>query len=289
MSNQKQHNTVTVSDTLSQAHIRMTDISDSAALDAQVLLAHVLEVPRSWLLAHGEGSLTIEQAEEFDYLLARVDDGEPLPYVLGEWEFYGLPFIVNPAVLIPRPETELLVQTAIDWLRVHPNRRQVADVGCGSGCIGIVIAKYFTDTTITAIDISYEALAIAAQNAARHDVQTCIEFLQNDLLNGVNKKFDLLCANLPYIPTSTLHDLDIYQREPTLALNGGPDGLELIRRLLKQAPLHIAPGGLLLLEIESDQGDRAACLAAEAFPQANINVRSDLARKPRLLVIEVPG
>lgn len=289
MSDQNPSTSCSLSEILSQAQPRLSFVSDSAALDVQVLLSHVMAVPRSWLLAHGEENLTASHAAEFEALLSRVESGEPLPYVLGEWEFYGLPFTLNPSVLIPRPETELLVQTALDWLRAHPNRRMAVDVGCGSGCIAVTIAKYFADITLVAIDISRAALEVTAHNAARHGVQTRVELVHKDLLSGVNGKYDLLCANLPYIPTATLRGLDIYGREPTLALNGGRDGLGVIRRLLLQAPAHIHAGGLLLLEIDPGQSERVSALASQAFRAASIHIRPDLARKPRLLVIEVPG
>jgi release factor glutamine methyltransferase len=236
------------------------------ALDAQVLLAHVLEQPRAWLLAHPETELTPAQAAAFETCLVRLERGEPLPYLLGHWEFYGLEFIINPSVLIPRPETELLVETALAWLRAHPDRRQAVDVGAGSGCIAVSLAKLVPDLQVTAVDISSAALDVIRLNASRHGVAERIHCQQSDLLTGAHGPFDLICANLPYIPTGTLADLPVAAYEPRQALDGGPDGLQVIRRLLDQSCLYLSPGGLLLVEIENRQGKAVMDLAGRCSP-----------------------
>ena len=209
--------------------------------------------------------------------------------MLGEWAFYGLKLKVTPDVLIPRPETELLVERAVAWLETHPDKVLAADVGTGSGCIGVILAKYFAKLHIFAIDVSVKALKIAVQNAALHHVERQINFIHGSLLEKLAQPVDLICANLPYIPSQTLKNLDVYQREPTLALDGGEDGLDLIGELLRQAVTKILPGGMILLEIEAGQGQAVAELAKSAFPGARVRVEKDLAGHDRLVVIEVSG
>ncbi|MBU4352870.1 MAG: peptide chain release factor N(5)-glutamine methyltransferase [Nanoarchaeota archaeon] len=272
---------------------RLAKISDTPKLDAQVLLAHVLDKPRAWVLAHPEATLTQPQQAALVGALARLERGEPLPYVLGKWEFFGLEFILRPEVLIPRPETELLVETALHWLRAHPERRRVADIGTGSGCIAIALAVNVQEAHIVATDISPTAIDMASRNASKFGVDDRIEFFCCDLFpsrqtfNLRPSTYDLIVANLPYIPTETLRGLRVYGREPTLALDGGADGLDIIRRLLVEAPRYLAPGGLMLLEIEASQGAKVLSLAHDAFAEAEIHLHQDLSGHDRLLEIQV--
>jgi release factor glutamine methyltransferase len=265
---------------------RLAGVSESAALDAQVLLAHVLGRSRSWVLAHPEVEWTLEQSSALEEGVARLQSGEPLPYVIGHWEFYGADFIVTPAVLIPRPETELLVETALAWLRAHPARRLAADVGTGSGCIAISLTRHMADLRVLASDISLPALSVAWQNALRSGVGGRVHCLQADLLPPAGRPFDLVCANLPYIPTASLADLRVAQWEPRLALDGGADGLIWIERLLAVLRRGLEPQGLALLEIEASQGAAAAGLAQRAFPRAKVDVLVDLAGHDRLVRIQ---
>jgi release factor glutamine methyltransferase len=278
---------VTIATTLRHIRQRLQPVSDTPALDAQVLLAHVLEVSRSWLLAHPEAELSGEAENRLQAALARLESGEPLPYVLGHWEFYGLDLSLSPDVLIPRPETELLVEQAIDWLKAHPQRRRAADVGSGSGCIAVALAVHVPDLRLVAGDISLAALKIAQRNAVHHHVAERIDFLASDLLPPVATHFDLICANLPYIPTKVLKSLAVYRSEPSLALAGGLQGLDLIQRLLFSAPSRLAQGGLILLEIEASQGEAACRLATQAFPQAKVHLLQDLAGRDRLVRVEL--
>ena len=301
----------TVSHRLKEITDILTSASETPALDAQVLLAYILEKPRAWLLAYPEAELSPKQEKQLLQTVQRLQNGEPLPYILGHWEFFGLDFIVTPAVLIPRPETELLIEQALEWLRSRPSAHIAADIGTGSGCIAVSLAVHAFNLHFLATDLSLAALEIARLNARRHKVADQIDFLQADLLKPLNVErltdtnnpltetnnpladriypptFNLIIANLPYIPTSTLLDLAVYGREPSQALDGGPDGLGLIRRLLANAPRVLAPGGLLLLEIENRQGPIAKLLAQNAFPYANISVIPDLAGHDRLVRIEI--
>jgi len=282
---------------LSDITTRLSSISDTPALDASVLIAHILNKSRTWVMAHPELTLTAEQQDHLNNSLAQLESGKPLPYVLGHWEFFGIEFDITPDVLIPRPETELLVEKAIAWLNRHPSQRSIADVGTGSGAIAVSIAVNVPDGNILATDISPKALQIANQNAVKHGVGGKIEFVKCDLLphpqplsqwekgEGV-RSLNLICANLPYIPTRTMLGLPIYGREPTLALDGGHDGFVLIRKLMEIAPEYLSPKSLMLLEIEASLGDQALELAHAMLPNASIHLHQDLTGRDRLLEIE---
>lgn len=278
---------------LSDIAERLKPLSDTPALDASVLIAHILGKPRTWVIAHPEIILTPEQQEQMEASLLRLAGGEAFPYVLGRWEFFGLDFDVTHDVLIPRPETEILVEKAITWLQGHPGRGSVADVGTGSGAIAIAIAVHVPSVHILATDISANALRVAKQNAEKHRVIKQIEFVECDLLPGRSPQgdrramLDLLCANLPYIPTDTLHNLAVFGREPSLALDGGTDGLDLYRRLFAVTPEWMAEDGKLLLEIEATQGANIQRLAREVFGTAAVHLHRDLAGKDRLLEIKL--
>jgi release factor glutamine methyltransferase len=241
--------------------------------------------PRAWLLAHPETLLDAEQQALLKTATAQLAGGVPLPYLTGMQEFYGLEFAVSPAVLIPRPETELLVEQALAWLAAHPNRRRAADIGTGSGCIAVTLAHQCRGLEVLAVDISWAALQVARRNITHHAVQAQVHLLRGNLLSAASGPFDLLCANLPYIPTGTLATLEVTRHEPGLALDGGPDGLQLIAALLSDAPRWMAPGGLLLLEIEAGHGERGPALAQRLLPGARVELLRDLAGLPRLLSI----
>lgn len=282
-----------VKDLLNQLYENLATLSDTPELDAQVLIAHVSGKPRTWLLAHPETVLTDSQQAAIHEAMSKIESGTPLPYILGHWEFFGLDFQITPDTLIPRPETELLVERATAWLQAAPHRRTVADVGTGSGCIAISLAKHIPDLWVVGTDLSLPALKIARENAHRHEVQKRIDLIQCDLLPphsetlATQSHFDLICANLPYIPSGTLHDLPIYGREPSLALDGGTDGLDLIRRLLTVAPEWLAPGGAIFVEIEASQGPGVLGLAYDVFHRARINLQKDLSGRDRLVSIQV--
>ena len=274
---------------LARARQKLVRTSENPSLEAQLLAAHTTGQPRAWIMAHLETHLSPMQWGELEKLLIQRQAGEPLPYLLGHWEFYGLDFVITPAVLIPRPETELLVDVALHWLPANPGRHFVADVWTGSGCIAVALAHCISDLNIVATDLSYPALIIARQNACKHSPESQILFVQSNLLQTCRGPFDLVCANLPYIPTRTLSGLEVAQYEPHLALDGGEDGLVLIRDLLQDTARWLSPGGLLLLEIEADQGESVPALASSFFPGAEIQVTNDLAGKARLVMIQRPG
>lgn len=280
-----------VDQALAWARDQWRDTPGTEPLDAGVLLAHVLDRPRTALLAHPEMPLTDEQAAQFATLVKRRAAGTPIAYLIGRHPFYDRDFLVTPDVLIPRPETEHLIDAALAWARGRVVLR-VADIGTGSGAIAVTLAAHLPDAHVHAVDCSPAALDVARQNAERAGVGGRITFHQGDLLAPLlaqGEPLDLIAANLPYIPTADLAALDVARHEPVLALDGGPDGLDAIRRLLTQAPRVLAANGLILLEIGAGQGEAAAGLAREQFPGAEIAVLHDYAGHDRVLRVERSG
>jgi release factor glutamine methyltransferase len=285
---------------INEVALQLHDQTETPVLDAQVLLAHISGQSRSWVLAHPEMELTPAQENELDNVLLRMRTGVPLPYIKGSWEFFGLEMIVSQDVLIPRPETELLVEKALDWMRNNPSYRRVIDIGTGSGCIAIALAVHMPDLEVIATDISDKAIKIAKQNADHFNVADRIEFVRCNLFpskkGSVWSMFsgntrmspsgaNLIVSNLPYIPTPTLKELAVYGREPDLALDGGLDGLDVIRKFLEQAPAYLATGGMILMEIEASQGISALSIAYDKYSDARIHLHQDLSGRDRILEI----
>ena len=264
-------------------------ISGTPSLDTQLLLSEALGHTRAWVLAYPEAKLNEAQTQAFINMVARCQDGEALPHVLGWWEFYGRRFRLTPEVLIPRPETELLIEGALQFLIQHPKRRMAADVGTGCGGVAVTLAAEVPDLWVTATDLSFSALQVARSNAREHRVASRVRLLQADLLTSVAGSFDLICANLPYIPTKVLHGLAVAPREPRMALDGGVDGMVIIRRLLACIPDLLEANGRALFEIGAGQIDTAMAATQEVLPTSNVEVRKDLAGQDRLLVIDRMG
>jgi release factor glutamine methyltransferase len=257
-------------------------------IDASLLLMHVLDVDRAALLTHPEHELTPEQTALFRALILQRAAGMPIPYLTGTRAFYDLEFAVTPDVLIPRPETEHLIEFALQWARGRHDWRLV-DVGTGSGAIAVTLAVHSPEARVWAVDVSAAALDVARQNAIRHGVADRITLVQGDLLEpliAADQHVDLIAANLPYIASNELKTLPIAQHEPLLALDGGADGLDLIRRLLVQAPRVLAQDGLLLMEIAAGQGARVCELGAAAFPAAHVTLIHDYAGLDRVVRVE---
>lgn len=285
---------LTIRDALAQAHT----LPDVTPLEAQVLLSHVTGQERSWLLAHDDAPLTGEQVTQYRERIRRLAAGEPLAYLTGTRAFCGMDFAVTPDVLVPRPDTEQLVYAVIDWVSARPHPQPLSlrergaegirliDVGTGSGIIAVSLAAMLPDARVTATDLSEAALTVARANAERHGVADRLRFVQTDLLAGIEGLFDVIAANLPYIARPDLPSLSVAQWEPVLALDGGADGLDLIRRLFQQTPQHLAGGGALFLEIGYDQGERAAALCRAAFPGASVHVLADLAELDRVIIVD---
>jgi release factor glutamine methyltransferase len=236
--------------------------ADRARQDAELLLCHVLGRNKAWLISNPDADLERGQAEAYQSLLARRLAGEPIQYILGETEFYGLPFRVTRDVLIPRPETEYLVEKALELARHIDQPRldnpRIVDIGTGSGAIAVALAHHLPEAEVTAIDISPAPLAIARQNARRNDVDRRIRFVEGDLFTPVaDERFDIVVSNPPYVPTVDRASLSVEVRdfEPSMALFAGEDGLDVYRRLIPAAYTALVPSGFLLLEIGFGQAE----------------------------------
>lgn len=261
---------------------------DTPRLDAELLLAAVLGRTRRALWTYPDTPVPPEAEATFRALLARRCRREPLAYLLGTWEFYGRTFTVTPDVLIPRPETELLVEAVLDWARAHP-ARLIADIGTGSGAIAVTLAAEAPDCLLAAVDLSPAVLAVAQENAARHGVGARIRWFAGDLLAPVRAAglcCDAIVANLPYIAHASFPSLmpEVRAYEPSAALFAGEGGLALIRRLIHEAPACLRPGGLLALEVGYDQAD-AVCALLQPPWQA-VRVISDYGGIPRHVLAE---
>ena len=265
--------------------------SESPRLDAQVLLLAVLREERTVLVSHPERELASQEEQLYNQYISERALGKPVSYITGMKEFMGLEFAVNEAVLIPRPETELLVEEAVRVLNGKAMR--VLDLCTGSGAIAVSIRHFVPQAEVTATDLSEEALKVAWENAERLTAGG-IRFLQGDLFEAFSNLqspgsglFNLIVSNPPYIPAKVIDGLmpDVKDFEPRLALDGGTDGLDIYRRLIPQAAEHLAPGGVLLLEIGFDQGETVPDLCRQAG-LGNIAVLKDLAGLDRVVRAE---
>jgi release factor glutamine methyltransferase len=272
-----------IRDALAAATNMIQPVSDSAPLDAQLLMMEVLGVGRAYLLAHDDEGLTDEQVQRFEAYVSRAARGEPLPYILGRRAFYDLELAVTPDVLIPRPETELLLEQALRFASTREHL-SVVDVGTGSGALAVTFAVHCPHAVVAATDISAAALSVALHNAQKHKVN--IDFYQGDLLQPLidhNIKIDLLMANLPYIPSEELPSLAVSQHEPLIALDGGVDGLHLVRCLLHQVAKVCNPAALLLFEIGAGQATAAQKAAQGILEPRDCDVLTDYAGHDRIL------
>lgn len=270
--------------TLASAHL------EEAALEAEILLMHTLGATRAQLYLKLEEDLPDSQLKALEGLLERRLRREPLAYIVGHKEFYGLDCMVDRRVFIPRPETELLVEGALDFARRRFEKGAciIADIGTGSGAIVLALAVHLPHAQLYATDISAEALDVAQLNAQRHGVAQRITFLQGDLLEPLPQAVDIIVANLPYVKTTDLLVVgpEIRLYEPVLALEGGWEGLDNIDRLLAAAGEKLHPGGALLLELSYEQGKAVQSLAHRYFPAAQIELVRDGQGYNRALVIE---
>jgi release factor glutamine methyltransferase len=298
----------TVREAIGQASQRLqASGSETPRLDAELLIGHVLGVERSALAAHPDAALGRGQVESLEAFLARRASGEPVAYIRGLKEFYGAALVVDRRVLIPRPETETLVDLAMERIRremtsgPRPAGAEpylVWDVGTGSGAIAVAIGRelrkrrYGEAVRFHISDISPDAMTVATINVASHGLADLVTFAEGDLCDALPspRPVDLLVANLPYIPADVVPDLPVAASfEPALALDGGADGLALIRRLLPQLPLAVAPDGAAMLEIGADQADAVAEAIDAMLPHWAHTVHPDLGGRPRVVVLERTG
>jgi len=259
-----------------------------ARLEAEVMVMNVLRMPRQAIFAEQEREVSEQQQVALDELLERRYTREPLAYILGQREFYGINVVLTPAVLIPRPESEGLVEHALfmAMMGMESTDLTIADVGTGSGAIAINLAIHLPMGRIFAVDVADSVLDVASYNIRAHGVGDRVSLGIGDLLDAVPEPLDLIVANLPYIPTDRISTLQPeVQKEPVLALDGGADGLDLIRRLLAQAENKLKSHGIILLEMDPDQVPVVAELALQHFPKGSTDVEQDLAGMDRILVI----
>jgi release factor glutamine methyltransferase len=269
--------------------------SDTPQLDAMLLLGFVLGVNKTWLYAHPTWELTESEIVRYEELVRRRMGSEPVAYLIGVKSFYGLDIAVDRNVLIPRPETELLVDRVLDYLGSLAGagrRLSVADVGTGSGAIAVALAANMPELTVYAVDVSDSALAVAAQNIRRHGLGEQVHLLSGHLLEPLPTPVDAIVANLPYIATADIPVLPSQVRdyEPMLALDGGPDGLGVIAELLAslaspEGRSKLQPGGRVYLEIGAGQGDAARTLVQDLLPDAEVAIVQDYAELDRLLIV----
>jgi len=255
-------------------------------LDAEVLLAHALGITRAQLHAHPQRQLSTVELAHYRQLIERRARREPVAYIVGHKEFYGLDFFVDNRVLIPRPETELLVERGLEMAQAR-NLRLIADVGTGCGAIAVSLAVHLPQALLYATDASPAALEVAAHNCRRHGVEDRVRLLQGYLLEPLPEPVDLIVANLPYVSAAEWAQLppEVSRYEPREALHGGPDGLNHIRSLLAQAGGYLKPAGAILLEIGATQGEAVITLAKRYFPAARVEIVQDYARLNRIVIV----
>ncbi len=260
---------------------------DTPRLDVEVLLAHVLSRERAWLYAHPGHRPSSTQLTAFHSLVCRRAAREPVAYLVGCREFYGLDFTVGPHVLVPRPETERLIEVALQWAMNLSPLRIIADVGTGSGAIAVTLATKLPQIHVIATDTSASALVVARHNASCHGTADRVHFVQGSLLAPLNGTFDLIASNPPYLSHAELASAppEVARWEPRAALDGGRDGLAIIRLLLRGASKRLHPGGALLIEIGAGQGTDVLRLAGRYFPQATAEIIKDHAARDRILFV----
>ena len=263
---------------------------ENSQLDAEVLLRHVLEIEKEQLYMNGDAAISGGQQAEFRELLLRRSRREPVAYITGHKEFWSLDFVVTPAVLIPRPETELLVEVALQYLKslAHGSPVKVLDIGTGSGAVSVCLAKEYVAMQIIAVDVSPVALDVANVNARRHALANQIRFLSGDLfapIKPLRQTFDLIVSNPPYIRTGELPRLapEIHKWEPPIALDGGMDGLEVYRRIIEEGHKYLTTGGSMVLEIGADMAPAVADLFSRCGCYGPVSVYQDYAGKHRVI------
>ena len=260
---------------------------DDALLESEILLMHVLKIDRVKLYTDIDNEMTSQQYEEYFALVQRRLNSEPSAYITGNREFYGLDFFVNPDVLIPRPETELLVEKTIDIANKR-SYRTVVDAGTGSGVVAICLALNLPDAVIYATDISALALEVASINCRKHNVEDRVTLLWGNLLEPLPEPVDIIVGNLPYVTDTDIQQVNTYGQEPDLALHGGTDGLEYIIAIVGQSVSKLLRGGSILLEVGQGQSQAAARQLKGIYPYGEVAIFRDLAGIERVVSLSLP-
>jgi release factor glutamine methyltransferase len=279
----------TVGEALAKGRASLQKDSEHPARDAVLLLAHVLDKPSEYPYLHPETALSDGQEQEYLRLVERRRAGEPVAYLRGYQEFMGMRFLVDRRVLIPRPETEILVGAALAVLGRQDGEVRIADAGCGSGAIGLSLARLLSKAWVALTDSSLDALEVARGNAASLGVMDRVRFFHGDLLRplldaGLSSQFDVLVSNPPYIPAEEMDELpqDVRCFEPGLALDGGPGGLAVIERIAAEAPATLRPGGTLYVEIGDGQGNACRGIFLRAGTWRDFGLLADYSGRQRV-------
>jgi release factor glutamine methyltransferase len=281
-----------IRETIQQTHQTLEAVGlPDARLEAEVMVMTVMRMARQNIFAEQETEVGAQQARDLADIVEQRLERVPLAYILGYREFYGINVMVTPSVLIPRPETEGIVEHTLFMALMGMETRElvIADVGTGSGAIAVNLAIHLPAARIYAVDVSEPALDVAAYNIRAHGVADRVRLGHGDLLEAVPEPVDLIVANLPYIPSARLPELAPEVRnEPQTALDGGPDGLDLVRRLLSQAPAKLKQPGVILLELDPEQFPAAEEAVRQYLPEAETSAEQDLSRRDRILVVSLP-
>ena len=265
-----------------------SNISDSN-IESEVIIRKVLGLDRNNFFATLDNPISMRKTSQIKKNLQQRISGIPLSYITKNREFFGIDFFVNEHVLIPRQESELLVEKVISFCKKQKKTKfTIADIGTGSGALAISIAKNLSNVNLIAIDISDKALQIAKKNAKNINLSTKISFLRSNLLENLKTPVDVIVANLPYISTGEMHTLSLeVKKEPTIALLGGEDGTDLITKLIRQSPKYLKKNGKLILEISPSQKNIVFSLIKENFPKSNPKVHEDYAKIERAISVEI--
>jgi release factor glutamine methyltransferase len=280
---------ITIHKALQEASKKLEHKADTPLLDAQVILCHVLRVDRLYLIVNKERVLTNEEICKYNGMIEKRLYGVPVQYIIGRQEFMGLDFYVEEGVLIPRPDTEILIEKVLDSIDKE-SICSIVDIGTGSGAITITLAKYIRNSHVYSIDISKKALDIARRNAEEHDMLPKISFLNGSLFDplsnmGIEGRIDVLVSNPPYIPTDDIENLqiEVSKFEPRIALDGGKDGLDFYKEIINRAPKYLRQGGFMALEVGHDQARRVMELMEEKNRYIDIEITKDLAGIERVV------
>ena len=257
---------------------------ENSTLKAKILLANILKVKKEYLLIHSEEQVKQEDKIKYENCIKELIKGKPLQYITNKQEFMGLNFYVDENVLIPQPDTEILVEKAIE-IAETTQKNKILDMCTGSGCIAISLAKKINNAQITAVDISNSALNVANKNAINNNVENKIKFINSDMFNNIEEKFDIIVSNPPYIETETINKLEIeVQNEPHVALDGGIDGLKFYKIIANNAFEYLNENGYLLLEIGYNQQESVTQLLQDTGKYKNIETIKDLGGNYRVVI-----
>lgn len=272
----------------SRQRLELAAIPD-AGIETQVLLRYALGIDRATFHTSPERELSDKEADAFERLVERRIDGEPLSYITGHREFYGLDFLVTPDVLVPRHETEFLVEAVLEYAqRRGGDALTIADIGTGSGCITVALGIHLPNATVYATDVSHEALQVAGKNVRRHSLEGRVHLRQGDLFEALDGPVDVVASNPPYLSTDEAADLPLdVQHEPRIALVAGADGMDVLRRLIVGAREYVKPGGLLAMEIDPWRLEAVKSLAGQTFPDDEIRVVRDHADLDRMVTVRI--